>query len=331
MKLALISRLYVCHNIAYCQDAASHRLTTSPDVRQQTCGECGEPLHLAKTRFNPLPTLAGIGLVITLGIVGKTMLFPLKHKGVSFSSALTKARENEAIATVEVVLNEPRDKSISIQYKTIAGTANKGEDFSDRNSILVFGPGEVLNRINITLIPDRIATESNETFFIELQNVEGAPTHTVVIVEEGFSKDLLEKSDVIITSLSGLAADIANDIATINMLEQYMRNTLEPAEELEQRYEQAKVNILNARERYLLLFHDVLALDPTAVISSIDNRMAVLEREGYDHQHEATQVVKKQLSEFIENRIPLVDKWMQELGKVVDVMNDSKSSELFKI
>lgn len=326
--LGLVSNIYICRNISNCSAAASHSLFNERDVPDKQCPSCGKTLEPAKSQFNPtkaLSLLAVFSLVLVSSYFIYNKLNPELLTDVTFVQPLTKANESDAIANVEIKLTAPQNHALVVQYETSGGTAEPHNDFTEQSGELFFAAGELSKTISVTIIPDRFVIEANETFYIKLVNVKGQPSHTVVIVEEGVDKDLLNKSDMLASTLSGIAADIANDIATIKMLEQYMKTTLSPAAEIEQRYQQAKVNIVNARERYLLLFNDALNIDPTVLIAGIDNRIAVLDREGFEHQYKATLVVKMQLTEFIESRIPNTDKWLQQLGEVV-VIEDAESS-----
>lgn len=325
MVFSPVTHLYVCHNIESCPDALSHKLKANPVFRPKQCSTCGAPLYHARTNFNLVPSLGLLFLFSGMIYLAWQVLFPPLISGVSFSSAVTKISEQNGVVSIEIVLNKARTKSVDMSYRTLSGTALANKDFASREGTITFEAGEVSKSLNIPILPDRDASELDETFYIELQNVRGFPSHTVIIIEEGFNKDLLEKSNVIISSLSGLSADLANDIATIKMLEGYLRTTVSPAVELEERYNEAKVSVLNAREKYLILFNDSLALDPTVVMASIDNRLAVLEREGFDHQHKTTSLMKQQLMQYQVDRIPLTDRWLQELGDIVKISEGSDS------
>ena len=171
--------------------------------------------------------------------------------------------------------------------------------------------------IVILITQDRNSLENNENFFLYLDNVIGNPKHTIIIREEGVNKDLLDKADLLVSSLSTLAANMANQLKTIYFIQDYSRGNINPAEEIEERYYKIQNNLRNASEKYLLLFHEAADLDPVVLNSVIENRIAALQREEFKLQYLATQVMQQQLQRFLDTQIPETNSWIKELSELV--------------
>lgn len=328
MFFRLFLKGYVCTNFEDgCDQATGHIPVYQSGSAELRCSQCQSTLQLStKRKFNFLGSSIFVACLSLLGAIGwfvKPMIIPESIEGVSFAETVTRVEESMGIVEVEVLLKAPLSKKLVVDYNLLEGTAKAGADFNANGGQVTFLPGQTSSKISVAIVPDRSQLEINESFELVLSNIEGNPKHIVIIVEEGVNKDLLEKSDVIVADLSRLAADIANDYATIKMLEAYLKNSLDSDPRLTNRYEQAKVNILNARERYLLQFHDLSDLDPAVVKASIENRLAVIDRDGAKLQYKATVIMRGQLFEYFDTRIPVADTWIRELGDLVELPKEN--------
>ncbi|WP_159439496.1 Calx-beta domain-containing protein [Vibrio spartinae] len=268
-----------------------------------------------KFRLNLVACLAW-GCLIAVGYwVFSNVIFKPDIEGVRFSKTVTKVKEEDAIAEVVLLLEHPATQAIDVKYETRDRTAQSGVDYTNTKGTVHFSTGDTQRSLFVSIQPDRNISEPNETFDIILTNVRYQPKHTIVILEQGVNKDLLAKSELVIASLSVLAADIANDIATIKIIE----GVSAPSKELASRYEMVKSNLSSERERYLLLFKDALALDPEVIKLSIKKRLTALEKKGYKHQLIATTLMEKQLINYMNDQIPMLDLWISELGELVTV------------
>ncbi|MFQ5447416.1 MAG: family 16 glycosylhydrolase [Saprospiraceae bacterium] len=68
---------------------------------------------------------------------------------------------------VEVRLESPASKDISVQFETLDGTAIAPEDYEPANGTMSFAPGEVMKTIAINQVRDTIR-EDDEYFYIKL-------------------------------------------------------------------------------------------------------------------------------------------------------------------
>ncbi len=321
MSILPFRKVSICTNFPVCDNAATHRLLRFA----RNCELCGGPLQPAKTELLVVPGLLWLIVLAGLMLLLKQQMFPTLLNNVRFSTTVTKVAEAAGVVEINLELSVPAATDLTVTYNTEDGTALAGKDYEKTSGVIYFPKGKKEQKVVVSLLPDRNAREPHESFYIVLNNVEGLPRHTVMIEEEGVNKDLLEKSEVVVASLSTLAADIANDMATIRMLHDYLTSTKEPAAELVQRYNNINNSILSARDRYVILFNDASQLDPEVVRLSIENRVAALERQGYEHQLTATLLMQQQLEEYLELKIPSVDRWMKELGELVKIPTPDKT------
>ncbi|USI27916.1 Calx-beta domain-containing protein [Alteromonas macleodii] len=316
--MALTKNIYVCQNINGCKAASQHDLTLAPAGVEVACPECQSALiDTGRRKINFRGIIATLSIPPLVGVAAwmlAPIINPPKLEHVNFEHTLTRVKEADAVAQISILFKAESSERLVIEYSLFSGTATAGEDFNNQPGQLILEPGQQQGTISIPITPDRNQREANENFEIVLNNVEGLPRHTILIEEEGVNKELLEMSDVLIADLSRLAADIANDYATIKMLEDYIKSSLNPDEQLVARYERAKINILRARERYLLQFNDALDLDPVVIDMSITNRLAAIKRDNAELQYNATHQMQIQLNEYMNTKIPQTDLWIEELG-----------------
>jgi hypothetical protein len=69
--------------------------------------------------------------------------------------------------------------TVSVDYRTVAGTARSPSDYYAASGALTFQPGVLSRTITITVKSDR-TREPNETFTVELLNVVGASVNDAV-------------------------------------------------------------------------------------------------------------------------------------------------------
>jgi hypothetical protein len=78
--------------------------------------------------------------------------------------------------TFNVFLSNPTGQTVTVNYRTVDGTATAGSDYTAvANGVLTFNPGETSKQIVINVIGDT-AFEANETFFV---NLTGATNATI--------------------------------------------------------------------------------------------------------------------------------------------------------
>jgi Calx-beta domain-containing protein len=89
-------------------------------------------------------------------------------------------------ALVNVTLDIPVSKTVSVNYATANGTAVGGSDYVAASGTVTFAPGETSKTIQVSVIGDR-TQEFDETFFIDLRSARGAKIgngHGVVTIED---------------------------------------------------------------------------------------------------------------------------------------------------
>jgi hypothetical protein len=94
---------------------------------------------------------------------------------VDFGSAAYSITENEGTLTMNVTLDSPSGRTITVTYTTSDGTATAGEDYVAISGTLVFTPGITNQTITITIISDEL-DENDETIIVTLSDVENATT-----------------------------------------------------------------------------------------------------------------------------------------------------------
>lgn len=88
-------------------------------------------------------------------------------------SSLEGNRGNVPFA-FRVDLDPQSSETVSVDFRTRAGTALAGKDYKSKNGTLSFSPGETEKTIMVPVIGDR-KREPDETFSVELFNAVGAP------------------------------------------------------------------------------------------------------------------------------------------------------------
>ncbi len=77
--------------------------------------------------------------------------------------------EDFADIDIEVVLGSVHTETVSVDFETVSGTAEEGEDFVATSGTLVFAPGELSQTVSVSLIVDEYL-ESDEQFELSLSN-----------------------------------------------------------------------------------------------------------------------------------------------------------------
>ncbi len=93
---------------------------------------------------------------------------------VSINDAtVTEGNSGTVNAVFTVTLNRPSLQNVTVVYKTANGTAEAGSDFVDATDVLTFAPRETSKTVTVVVKGDVVA-EGNETFTVNLSNVNGA-------------------------------------------------------------------------------------------------------------------------------------------------------------
>ncbi|GAB1434362.1 hypothetical protein MASR2M32_05730 [Sphaerotilus sulfidivorans] len=96
--------------------------------------------------------------------------------------------EGAGTVTFTITLSGPSEQTISVDYRTVPGTALAGQDYSAITGTLTFAPGETTKTLTVPVIDDTVF-EGAETFTLELSNPVNTsvskPVTTVTIVDDG--------------------------------------------------------------------------------------------------------------------------------------------------
>jgi hypothetical protein len=103
----------------------------------------------------------------------------------SFRNAASEGEESVSSAEIEVVLSNPSDFEVRVNYRVTGGTALSGEDFQLPDGTVTFAPGERSKKINLVIINDNL-DEVDETILITLTSavnaeIGSAALHTYTI------------------------------------------------------------------------------------------------------------------------------------------------------
>lgn len=106
---------------------------------------------------------------------------------ITLKEAFVVERAEDFSIDVEVKLSQASEKSVSIDYKTVAKTASADVDYNSSSGTLVFSPGETLQKIPISILADD-AKEMEEYLRVEFSNPENGTIErnvTNVFIKDG--------------------------------------------------------------------------------------------------------------------------------------------------
>jgi hypothetical protein len=88
---------------------------------------------------------------------------------VDFAAADSTHDEAAATFSLQVLLSKPADEPITVPVNVAPGaSATEGSDFTLASPDVTFAPGEVIQAIDVTILPDVDQTESDEVFQLAL-------------------------------------------------------------------------------------------------------------------------------------------------------------------
>lgn len=97
------------------------------------------------------------------------------HGAFRFQTDGFSISESASTATVSVIRTTGKKGAVSVTYKTVAGTAVVGEDFTTTSGVLNFADGETTKTITVSIKNDELG-EDAETFTVELSSPTGGAT-----------------------------------------------------------------------------------------------------------------------------------------------------------
>jgi glucose/arabinose dehydrogenase len=138
-------------------------------------------------------------------------VIPANHGVVSLQQNSWTANETSGQATVVVRRTNGSDGTITIDYRTVNGTAIAGQDYQSRSGTLTFAPGQTQKSLAIKLLNDTIL-EGKESFSFTIDNVQGgasllAPRTAVITIvdDEQQLPNITSFSGIVGLSLNGSA------------------------------------------------------------------------------------------------------------------------------
>jgi Leucine-rich repeat (LRR) protein/pimeloyl-ACP methyl ester carboxylesterase len=102
---------------------------------------------------------------------------PCPNITVQFSSSNYSIGEDGGSASIQVSLGVSSDRTITVNYTTSNGTATAGSDYTARNEILTFNPGETSKSFTVPILEDT-PDENDETINLTLSNPTNATLGT---------------------------------------------------------------------------------------------------------------------------------------------------------
>ena len=86
-------------------------------------------------------------------------------------ATVTEGRDTEAVVSLSI--SKKLDKDVSVYLEFIDQSAITGEDYAPPESILIINRGELSKNLTIPILDDNI-DESDKTFLVRIENIEGA-------------------------------------------------------------------------------------------------------------------------------------------------------------
>ncbi len=104
------------------------------------------------------------------------------------STVAVEARESAGTFQVPVTLGTASGRTVTIEWRTAAGTATAGEDFTAASGTLTFSAGDTSENAEVVILQDTTA-EQDETFTLSLTSTDGtadvsSTTVTVTILDD---------------------------------------------------------------------------------------------------------------------------------------------------
>jgi uncharacterized repeat protein (TIGR01451 family) len=96
-------------------------------------------------------------------------------------ASVAEPASGSAPAAFAVTLSHAYTHTVTVNYTTASGGANPataGSDYTSTSGTLTFNPGETVQTISVSVLADADASETNETFFVNLSGATGGATIT---------------------------------------------------------------------------------------------------------------------------------------------------------
>ena len=111
---------------------------------------------------------------------------PMPSVSVPATASVPEGNDTESVAAVDVTLDAPSGRPVTVGYATTNGSATAGADYTAGSGTVEFVPGETSKTLLVPVVGD-LDDESNETFTIDLSSPVNAtidiPSTLVTIVD----------------------------------------------------------------------------------------------------------------------------------------------------
>jgi hypothetical protein len=108
-----------------------------------------------------------VNAIITDEVAGGTILDDEPRISITDVARSEGGKGQKTTFEFTVTLSVAYDQPVTMSFRTVDGTAKKGEDYTSRSGTLTFLPGETTKKITIEVKGDT-RRESNETFYLDL-------------------------------------------------------------------------------------------------------------------------------------------------------------------
>jgi serine protease len=155
---------------------------------------CGAGIVDAQRAINPIdPVIYGNQVYLP------SVVTPSVAPEISFGSATYNVVESGGNVSLTISLNGPTNQTVSVEYTTGNLSAAAGSDYVAKSAKVIFSPGQVSKKVNITILDDG-KLETPEKFLVYLKRPQGAAlstpsTATVVIHDDDVSSDGIANGD----------------------------------------------------------------------------------------------------------------------------------------
>ncbi len=298
-----------------------------PGTDRHPCGaalKAGAPLDL-RLRWAALSS-AGVLLVALVAWGLHALLFPAPLAHVGFTAPQSTTSDDAGNLDIEVVRSADLERTVQLRYAVVDGSARKGEDYTIEPGQLTFAPGERRKTLAVALVPDPSFMKPRRTFSIVLLNVVGTPRHVVTIGPRPVAR-----SDALVAERSVLAASVvAKDIADLAVRQRILGQLLGGSRGSETEFAAYRRtlgvvdgNLVRARESYLQLLRELRSQQPSTVLAAMDRVATDLQRKTFAQQAQAVRVMRRQFTELLGDAKPDMDRWVDELSRIVPHERDT--------
>lgn len=284
----------------------------------QTALKAGAPIDL-RPRWAALGVI-GLLLAAVLSWGVHALWFPPPLTHVDFAMRASESADDAGSVGIEVVRSAHLEQSVRVRYAASDGSAKAAEDYVLAPGQLIFAPGERSKTVTVALLPDASFLKPRRTFSVVLLNVLGEPRHLVTIGPRPVAR-----SDAIVAERSVMAASVvAKDVADLAVRQRVLGQLLAAARSREGEFVEYRralgavdENLVRARESYLQLLRELRSQQPATVLAAMDRVANDLQHRTFVQQAQAVRVMKRHFTELLGDARPDMDRWVEELSRIV--------------